>query len=141
MSEGSTGGGKESRLWVRGGEGGLPPAIAPFSLGVKAGPFVFTAGQASVDAERNVVGVGDIRAQTEQTIRNVAAVLERCGATLDDVVKMTIWIRDMNDYKAMNEIYGRWFTEPEPVRSCIRSELVWPELLVEMEATALVAEG
>jgi reactive intermediate/imine deaminase len=129
------------RHWVRGGEDGLPRVIGPYSLGVSTGRLVFTAGQVSVDSERNVVGAGDIRAQTEQTLTNVRAVLERCGARIEDVVKVTIWLRDFGDYAGMNEVYGRWFEPPEPVRACVRADLVQPELLVEIEATAVVDDG
>jgi 2-iminobutanoate/2-iminopropanoate deaminase len=128
------------RRWVRGGEEGLPRVIGPYSLGVRTGNVVYTAGMVPVDSKRNVVGAGDIRAQTEQTLRNLSAVLERCGAGLSDVVKVTIWLRDFNDYAGMNEVYGRWFGEPEPVRACVRADLVQPELLVEIEATAVVTE-
>lgn len=126
------------RTWVRGGEGGLPRVIGPYSLGVRTGSLVFTAGQVPVDPDRNVVGVGDIRAQTQRTLENLSGVLERCGATIADVVKVTIWLRDFNDYEGMNEVYAQWFTEPEPVRACVRAELVKPEMLVEIEATAVV---
>lgn len=129
------------RRWIRGGEQGLPRVIGPYSLGVRTGPLVFTAGQVSVDSERNIVGVGDIRAQTEQTLKNLSAVLERCGATLSDVVKVTIWLRDFDDYAGMNEVYSRWFSEPEPVRACVRADLVQPELLVEIEASAVIGDG
>jgi 2-iminobutanoate/2-iminopropanoate deaminase len=129
------------RFFAPGGEAGLPRAVAPFSQGVRVGSLVFTAGQASIDLDANVVGVGDIRVQTEQTLKNLSAALERCGATIRDIVKMTIWIRDFNDYDGMNEVYARWFEPPEPVRACVRSELVFPELLVEMEAIAVVGEG
>ena len=133
--------GPGERFFAPGGEAGLPRAVAPFSQGVRVGSLVFTAGQASIDLDANVVGVGDIRVQTEQTLKNLSAALERCGATVRDVVKMTIWIRDFNDYDGMNEVYARWFEPPEPVRACVRSELVFPELLVEMEAIAVVGEG
>jgi reactive intermediate/imine deaminase len=128
------------RHWVRGGEGDLPRVIGPYSLGVRTGNLVFTAGQVAVDSERNVVGPGDIRAQTEQTLNNVQAVLERCGASMEDVVKVTIWLRDFEDYAGMNEVYALWFREPEPVRACVRADLVQPELLVEIEATAVVSD-
>lgn len=133
--------GPGERFFAPGGEAGLPRAVAPFSQGVRVGSLVFTAGQASIDLDANVVGVGDIRVQTEQTLKNLSAALERCGATIRDVVKMTIWIRDFNDYDGMNEVYARWFEPPEPVRACVRSELVFPELLVEMEAIAVVGEA
>ena len=128
------------RRWVRGGEDGLPRVIGPYSLGVRSGALVFTAGMVPVDSERNIVGPGDIRAQTEQTLQNLSAVLERCGAGIRDVVKVTIWLRDFDDYAGMNEVYARWFTEPEPVRACVRADLVQPGLLVEIEATAVVGE-
>ena len=128
------------RRWVRGGEDGLPRVIGPYSLGVRSGALVYTAGMVPVDSERNIVGPGDIRAQTEQTLQNLSAVLERCGAGIRDVVKVTIWLRDFDDYAGMNEVYARWFTEPEPVRACVRADLVQPGLLVEIEATAVVGE-
>lgn len=128
------------RRWVRGGEEDLPAVAGPYSLGVRSGSIVFTAGQVPVDAERNVVGAGDVRAQTEQTLTNLAKVLERCGATLRDVVKVTVWLRDFDDYAGMNEVYGRWFAEPRPVRACVQAELVRPEMLVEIEATAVVGD-
>jgi 2-iminobutanoate/2-iminopropanoate deaminase len=128
----------EERFWARPGEGGTAPAVAPFSQGVRVGQLVLTAGQASIDAEANVVGVGDIRAQTEQTLQNLSAALEACGASIAHVVKMTIWLRDFDDYAGMNEVYAKWFQPPEPVRACVRSELVFPELLVEMEAVAVL---
>jgi 2-iminobutanoate/2-iminopropanoate deaminase len=140
MSDTQAPGQAPGRHWVRGGEEGLPRVIGPYSLGVRTGALVFTAGMVPVDAERNIVGAGDIRAQTEQTLRNLSAVLERCGAGLSDVVKVTIWLRDFNDYAGMNEVYGRWFGEPEPARACVRADLVQPELLVEIEATAVVSE-
>jgi reactive intermediate/imine deaminase len=129
------------RRWARGGESGLPPAIAPFSQGARVGGLVFTAGQASIDGDAKVVAPGDIGGQTTQTLRNLSRALEVLGADLSDVVKMTIWLRDFNDYAGMNEVYGHWFPPPEPVRACVRSELVFPELLVEMEAVAVVRNG
>ncbi|HLM10417.1 MAG TPA: RidA family protein [Thermoleophilaceae bacterium] len=140
MSDTEAPGQAPGRHWVRGGEEGLPRVIGPYSLGVRTGSLVYTAGMVPVDSERNIVGAGDIRAQTEQTLRNLSAVLERCGAGLGDVVKVTIWLRDFSDYAGMNEVYGRWFGEPEPVRACVRADLVQPELLVEIEATAVVSE-
>jgi len=140
MSDTEAPGQAPGRHWVRSGEEGLPRVIGPYSLGVRTGSLVHTAGMVPVDSERNVVGAGDIRAQTEQTLRNLSAVLERCGADLSDVVKVTIWLRDFSDYAGMNEVYGRWFGEPEPVRACVRADLVQPELLVKIEATAVVSE-
>ena len=133
--------GEGERYWAPGGQAGLPPAIAPFSQGVRVGSLVFTAGQASIDEDANVVAEGDIRGQTTRTLGNLARALEVCGASLRDVVKMTIWLRDFNDYAGMNAVYAEWFKAPEPVRACVRSELVFPALLVEMEAVAVIGDG
>ena len=138
MSDTPAPGHAPGRHWVRGGEDGLPRVIGPYSLGVRTGALVYTAGMVPVDSERNIVGAGDIRAQTEKTLQNLSAVLERCGAAIRDVVKVTIWLRDFDDYAGMNEVYARWFMKPEPVRACVRADLVQPELLVEIEATAVV---
>lgn len=126
------------RQWVPAGQGGLPPAIAPFSLGVRVGQLVFTAGQAALDENGKVVGRGDITTQTEKTLENLGGILAQCGASFQDVVKVTIWLTDFKHYAAMNEVYGRFFPEPSPPRACVRADLVWPELLVEIEAIAVV---
>jgi 2-iminobutanoate/2-iminopropanoate deaminase len=130
--------GASERHFSAGGQGGLPPAIAPFSQAVRAGSLVMTAGQAALDQKGEIVGEGDVREQTRQTLDNVKAALESAGATMRDVVKITIWLRDFNDYKGMNEVYAKYFAAPEPVRACVRSDLVFPSLLVEIEATAVL---
>ena len=129
------------RQWVAQGEPGFPPYIAPFSLGVRTGQMVFTAGQAAVDEKGNIVGIGDVAAQTQKTLENIGAILERLGASFRDVVKVTIWLSHFRDYAAMNEVYARFFPEPRPVRACVRADLAFPELLVEIEATAIVGSG
>lgn len=129
------------RQWVPGGQGGLPPAIAPFTLGMRAGQMVFTAGQAALDENGKVVGVGDIRAQTRKTLENIGATLEQLGASFKDVVKVTIWLTDFRHYAGMNEVYGSFFPEPRPPRACVKADLVWPELLVEIEAIAVIGSG
>jgi len=134
MSETSAAG----RRFSPGGEGGLPPAVAPFSQAVRVGDIAMTAGQAALDREGNIVGAGDVREQTRVTLENVEAALASVDTTLRDVVKVTIWLRDFNDYAGMNEVYAEFFPPPEPVRACVRSELVFPSLLVEIEATAIV---
>jgi len=133
-----------SREWSTGGGVGQPPVLSlPFSQGVKAGPLVFTAGQAALDENGKLVGPNDIRAQTEQTLKNVRGVLKNLGASMKDVVKVTIWIKDYDDYAEMNEIYTQFFDAPRPPRSCVQSNMVpllEDEFLVEIEAMAVVAE-
>ncbi|MDE0799459.1 MAG: RidA family protein [Rhodospirillaceae bacterium] len=133
-----------SREWSTGGGAGQPPVLdLPFSQGVKAGPLVFTAGQAALDENGKLVGVNDIRAQTEQTLKNIRGVLESLGASMKDVVKVTIWLKDYDDYAGMNEVYTQFFEAPRPPRSCVQSNMVpllEDEFLVEIEAMAVVAE-
>ena len=131
----SDGGG--DRFWAQPGEGGTAPAVAPFSQGVRVGQLVFTAGQASIDADANVVGAGDIRAQTELTLRNLRAALEACGASIRDVVKMTIWLRDFEDYAGMNEVFRGRFGPNPPVRTTIAAYGGIPgKSLVEIDCIA-----
>jgi len=120
------------------GEGGTPPVKAPLSAAARAGNLVWTAGQLAYDANGDLVGEGDVGAQTEQTLRNVEAALRVAGATMADVVKVTVWLTDTANFAAMNEVYRRWFEEPRPVRACVRADLMGQNLLVEIEATAVV---
>lgn len=120
------------------GEGGTPPVKAPLSAAARAGNLVWTAGQLAYDENGDLVGEGDVAAQTEQTLRNVDAALRVAGATMTDVVKVTVWLTDTANFAAMNEVYRRWFDEPRPVRACVRADLMGQNLLVEIEATAVV---
>lgn len=120
------------------GEGGTPPVKAPLSAAARAGNLVWTAGQLAYDENGDLVGAGDVAAQTEQTLRNVEAALRVAGATMADVVKVTVWLTDTANFAAMNEVYRRWFDEPRPVRACVRADLMGQDLLVEIEATAVV---
>ena len=133
-----------SRDWSFGGGAGQPPAVsANFSQGVRAGPLVFTAGQAILNERGELVGANDIRAQTEKTLENIGGVLESLGASFKEVVKVTVWLKDYDDYAAMNEVYARFIPEPRPPRACVRSDLApmfKDEFLVEIEAIAVVAE-
>ncbi|MBT5239107.1 MAG: RidA family protein [Rhodospirillaceae bacterium] len=132
-----------SREWMLGGGTGQPPAMPMFSQGVKAGPLIFTAGHAAIDEKGQLVGANDIRVQTEQTLKNIGSVLENFGASFKDVVKVTIWITDYDNYAGMNEVYAKFFPEPRPPRACVNSKLVpllGDEFLVEIEAMAVVAE-
>jgi 2-iminobutanoate/2-iminopropanoate deaminase len=120
------------------GEGGTPQLKAPLSAAARAGNLVWTAGQLAYDENGDLVGEGDVAAQTEQTLRNVDAALRVAGATMADVVKVTVWLTDTANFAAMNEVYRRWFDEPRPVRACVRADLMGQDLLVEIEATAVV---
>ena len=128
---------RTDRKWVSQGEPGLPPYIAPFSLGVRVGQLVWTSGHGAVNEKGEIIGRGDIAAQTQKTLENLGAALKRLGASFRDVVKVTIWLRDFKYYDGMNEVYARFFHEPWPPRACVQAGL-WKDLLVEIEAMAVV---
>ena len=112
-----------------------------FSAGVEAqaGRMVYVSGQVSMDAEGNVVGEGDIRRQTETVLEHVKTVVEEAGGGMDDVVKVTVFIRDMGLYNEIHEVRRRYFGEPYPASSMIEvSALIDPRLLIEIEAVAVI---
>ena len=115
---------------------GSPPPLAPYSPGFRSGQFVCTAGILSMDAAGNVVG--DARAQTRQVLENIKDVLEAAGGSLEDIVYNMIFLADLGDYQAMNEVYGSYFPENPPARACVQAGLVKPEFLVEIAATAVI---
>ena len=112
-----------------------------FSAGVEApaGRTIYVSGQVSMDAEGNVVGEGDIKLQTETVLGHVKSVLETAGGGMDDVVKVTVFIRDMELYDEIHEVRRRYFQEPYPASSMVEvSALIDPRLLIEIEAVAVV---
>ncbi len=113
-----------------------PRPSYPYSPGAKGGSYVFTAGQVAWDGRGEVVGPGDVRAQTLQTLNNVKSVLAEGGAGLDDVLKCTVYLKDMGDFQAMNEVYARFFPDRPPARTTVQAALADPEMLVEIEAIA-----
>jgi len=107
-----------------------------------AGRTIYVSGMVSMDADGNVVGEGDVKLQTETVLENVNAALEAAGGTLRDVVKITVFIRDMKDYDAIHEVRRRYFGEPYPASSMVEvSSLIHPNLLIEIEAVAVIEEG
>ena len=119
---------------------GSPPPLAPYSPGFRSGSLVCTAGMLSMDAAGKVVGDGDVRAQTRQVLENIRDVLEAAGGSLEDIVYNMIFLADLGDYQAMNEVYGSYFPENPPARACVQAGLVKPEFLVEIAATAVIDE-
>lgn len=115
-----------------------PKAIGPYSVGVKAGKMVFTAGQLGIDPGTGEFVTGGIEAQTRKALENVAAVLEAAGTSLDNVVKTTVFLKDMNDFGAMNGIYGEFFTGDFPARSAVQAARLPKDGLVEIEAIAFL---
>jgi 2-iminobutanoate/2-iminopropanoate deaminase len=114
-----------------------PAAIGPYSQGIIAGNFIFTSGQIPLTPDGKSV-TGDISAQTERVLENLKAVIEAAGGTLCDVVKTTVFLTDMDDFAAMNTVYGRFFTENPPARSTIAVKALPKGAKVEIEAVAQV---
>ena len=117
-----------------------PGAIGPYSQAIKAGDFVFASGQIPIDPQTGEFVAGGIREQTERVLKNLAAVLEAAGTGLDQVVKTTVFLADMGDFAAMNEVYGRFFTEVPPARATVAAAGLPRDAKVEIEAIALVSK-
>lgn len=117
--------------------GELPPASAAYANGVRVGDLMFIAGQVGVDAQRRLVGPGDIRAQTRQVIETMQTSLRLAGLGLDDVVKTTVMLADWQDYTGYNEVYQTYFSSPYPARSTIGGGLVRKGALIEIDAIAV----
>lgn len=116
-----------------------PASIGPFSQAIRDGDRIFVSGQGPVDPETgDIVADGDIRAQTAKTLANVEVVLKAAGCTLDDVVKSTLFVRDMDQYDAINEIYADRFTAPYPARSAVEVSRLPIDIGVEIEVVARV---
>lgn len=115
-----------------------PAAIGPYSQAIVAGGMVFTAGQIPLDPRTGEMADGGIEAQTEQVMRNLSAVLEAAGASLGSVVKTTVFVRDMEEFAAMNAVYGRFFGEHRPARSTVQAARLPRDARVEIEAVAAV---
>lgn len=113
-----------------------PKAIGPYSQGVEAGGFVFVSGQIPMDSQGAIVG-GGIQAQTERCIQNVAAVLESAGLGLADVVKTTVYMTDLGQFPAMNEVYAKHFKAPFPARATVQVSALPKGALIEIEAVAI----
>ncbi|HEV2283091.1 MAG TPA: RidA family protein [bacterium] len=114
-----------------------PQAIGPYSQAVVAGGFVYTAGQLALDPHTGQLVPGDVRIQTKRVMENIKAILETAGSSLANVVKTTIFLRDMNDFGAMNEIYGSYFQEDPPARSTVQVAKLPRDGAVEIEVVAL----
>ena len=114
-----------------------PAAIGPYSQGVKANGFLFLSGQVALDPASGQLVGGDIRAQTEQVLKNLAAVLEAAGSSLAAVVKTTVFLADMNDFAGMNEVYARFFPLPPPARATVEVTRLPKDARVEIDLIAV----
>jgi len=113
-----------------------PKPIGPYSQAVKSNGFLFVSGQVAIDPRSNEFVPGDIRQQTERALENLKGILEASGANLHHVIKTTVFLKDMNDFAAMNEVYGRFFTAAQPARSTVQVARLPKDALVEIEVMA-----
>ena len=117
-----------------------PAALGPYSQAIKAGGFVYVSGQVPIDPETGEFVPGGIAEQTDRVLKNVAAVLEAAGSSLDLVLKTTVFLADMNEFAAMNEVYAKFFKEAPPARATVQAARLPRDARVEIEAVALVSE-
>lgn len=116
-----------------------PKPIGPYSQGIVVdGKFVYTAGQVAIDPETNQPVEGDIRVQTRQVLKNIEAVLAAAGASLKTVVKTTVFLKDFNDFAAMNEVYAEFLSASSPARSTVEVVRLPRDMKVEIEAVAVI---
>ena len=116
-----------------------PAPIGPYNQGIiVSGKLLFTAGQIPLDPANGQIIQGDIKAQTRQALNNVQAILEQGGAAMKDVVKTTVFIKDMNEFSAMNEVYAEFFKDMPPARSTVEVSRLPRDVKVEIEAIAVL---
>ncbi len=115
-----------------------PKAIGPYSQAIRTRDLLFLSGQVALDPASGQMIVGDVREQTERVLKNLQEVLEAADSALERVVKTTVYLKDMNDFAAMNEVYGRFFTADPPARSTVEVARLPRDARVEIDAIALI---
>lgn len=114
-----------------------PQAIGPYSQAIRAAGLIFTSGQIAIDPATSQIVAGDVSAQTERVLKNVSAILRASGSSLDKVVRCTVFLKDISDFAAMNEVYGHYFKQAPPSRSTVEVARLPKDVLVEIDAIAL----
>ena len=115
-----------------------PKAIGPYSQAVKLDNIIFTSGQIPVVPETGEILEGDIKAQTRRVLENIKIILEEAGSCLEKVVKTTVYLKDMNDFGAVNEVYAEYFTSNQPARSCIEAARLPKDVRLEIDVIAVL---
>src|SRR6201996_7617757 len=115
-----------------------PKAIGPYSQAIKANGFVFVSGQVPLDPATQQLVEGDISVQTDRVLQNVSGILQAAGSSLAQVVKAGVFLKNMSDFAAMNDVYGRYFTQSPPARSTVEVARLPKDVLVEIDVIALV---
>jgi len=114
-----------------------PKAIGPYSQGIRANGFIFVSGQVAIDPATQQVITADIAAQTARVIQNISEILEAAGSGLGKVVRTTVFLKNMGDFIAMNEVYGKYFSASPPARSTVEVSRLPKDVLVEIDVIAL----
>ena len=114
-----------------------PQAIGPYSQAIRAQGLIFTSGQVAIDPATQQVIVGDVSAQTNRVLKNLDAILQASGSTLGKVLRCTVFLKNMGDFAAMNEVYGRYFKDSPPARSTVEVARLPKDVLVEIDVIAL----
>ena len=113
-----------------------PQAIGPYSQGISFGDLIFTSGQIPVNPKTNEI-TSDIKSQAAQSLENLKGVIEAAGSSMEKVIKVGVYLKDMNDFAAVNEVYAKYFPEPFPARTCVEVARLPKDVLVEIEAIAV----
>ncbi len=114
-----------------------PKAIGPYSQAIKANGFLFVSGQIPIDPQTNQMMEGDITRQTERVLENLKGIVEAAGSSLDRVVKTTVYLKDLSDFAAMNEVYGRYFPSASPARATVEVARLPRDVRIEIDLIAL----
>jgi 2-iminobutanoate/2-iminopropanoate deaminase len=114
-----------------------PKAIGPYSQAIRALGLIFTSGQVAIDPATQQVIAGDVSAQTERVLKNLAAILQAADSSLEKVLRCTVFLKNMGDFNAMNEVYGRYFKQSPPARSTVEVARLPKDVLVEIDVIAL----
>jgi 2-iminobutanoate/2-iminopropanoate deaminase len=114
-----------------------PQAIGPYSQAIKANGFIFCSGQVAIDPATQQVITGDVAAQTDRVLRNLSEILEAAGSGLGKVVRATVFLKNMNDFAAMNAVYGKYFSSAPPARATVEVARLPKDMLVEIDVIAL----
>jgi len=115
---------------------GVPAPRGPYSPAVRAGDFIFVAGQGPIDAATNQMSYGDVKHETRLVLTNIRTILEGCGSSLADVVKCSVFLSDGKDFSAMNEVYAEFFGQQKPARTTVETKFADPKMKVEIDCIA-----
>lgn len=113
-----------------------PEAIGPYSQAIMVGDFIYTSGQIPINPKTGIMET-DIKLATKQSIENIKAILEEVGTSLENVIKTTIFLKDLNDFNVVNEVYATYFNENNPARSCVEVSKLPKDAVIEIEAIAI----